>query len=90
MPEKIYVNVLSDFDSTGYMRPQAIIWKDGRVFRIESIQDYRPACIYRPGMRGDVYTVIIRGEPKHLFFEKLPDQFATRIGRWYVEKKTAG
>ena len=86
MPEKIYINVLSDFDTTGYMRPRAILWEDGRIFRIESIQDFRPASVYRKGMRGECYTVVIRGETKHLFFEKTEEMIPTRVGRWFVEK----
>ena len=89
MPEKIYVNVLSVFDTVGYMQPRAIIWKDGRTFRIDSVKDYRPASFFRPGMRGDCYTVVIRGETKHLFFEKTGDLFPAQVGRWYVEKNPA-
>ncbi len=86
MPERIYVNVNSDFDSTGYMLPRSITWKDGRTFRIESVRDYRPASAFREGMPGDCYTVVIKGETRHLFFEKTGDLFSTRVGRWFVEK----
>ena len=86
MPERIYVNVNSDFDTTGFMLPRAITWKDGRTFRIESVKDYRPASSFRKGMQGDCYTVVIKGEIRHLFFEKTGDLFATRVGRWFVEK----
>ena len=86
MPEKIYVNVLSVFDTVGFMQPRAILWKDGRTFRIDSVKDYRPASAFRKGMQGDCYTVVIKGETRHLFFEKTGDMFATRVGRWFVEK----
>ena len=39
----------------------------------------------RKGMSGDCYTIEIRGETRHLFFEKTGDLFPTRIGRWFVE-----
>ena len=42
-PERVYVKVNSDFDSTGYMQPRSITWKDGRVFVIEAVKDFRPA-----------------------------------------------
>ena len=42
-PERIFVTVTSVFDSTGYMHPREIIWEDGRVFKIESSKDFRPA-----------------------------------------------
>ena len=86
MPDRIYVKVNSDFDSTGYMQPRSITWKDGRIFKIESVEDYRPASTFQKGMQGDCYTVVIKGETRYLFFEKTSDMFATRIGRWFVEK----
>ena len=86
MAERIYVNVNTDFDFTGFMLPRAITWKDGRKFRIESVKDFRPASFFREGTRGDCYTVMIKGETKFLFFEKSDDMSAARVGRWYVEK----
>ena len=86
MPERVYVNVNSDIDSTGYMQPRSITWADGRTFRIEAVKDFRPASSVRKGMRGDCYTVVIKGETRHLFFEKSSDLFAARVGRWFVER----
>ena len=86
MPERVYVNVNSDFDSTGYMQPRSITWEDGRTFKIDAVKDFRPASAVRKGMPGDCYTVVIKGETRHLFFEKSNGLFATRVGRWFVEK----
>ena len=87
MPDRVYVSVSSEFDSTGYMKPRSITWKDGRTFLIDEIRDYRPASAYREGMPGDCYTVVIRGAIRHLFFEKTGGRFAGQIGRWFVEKE---
>lgn len=84
--EKTYVKVNSDFDATGYMRPKSITWADGRVFEIEAVKDYRPAS---DGIHGDCYTIVIRGETKLLFFERLDQHFASRIGRWFVRNPVA-
>ncbi len=84
--EKIYVKVNSDFDSTGYMMPRTITWADGRTFRIEEVKDFRPASTLGNGYTGDCYTVIIHGEEKYLFFEKTGELFASRVGRWFVER----
>ena len=84
--EKIYVKVNSDFDSTGYMVPKTIIWSDGRIFRIDAVKDFRPASALMKGHGGDCYTVVIRGEERHLFFEKTNDMFTARIGRWFIER----
>lgn len=83
-PERIYVKVNSDFDNTGYMQPKSITWEDGRVFQIEQVKDYQPAARAGSGQGGDCYTVIIKGEEKHLFFERLGPMFPSRVGRWFV------
>lgn len=83
--EKTYVKVNSDFDSTGFMQPKSITWKDGRVFTIEAVQDFRPASSIEHALPGDCYTVIIRGERKLLFFERSDGRFASKFGRWFVE-----
>ena len=84
-PERIYVKVNSDFDATGFMQPRSITWKDGRVFKIEAVKDFRPASSLAQGLSGDCYTVVIKGETKHLFFERSEPQFATKIALWFVE-----
>lgn len=83
--EKVYVKVNSDFDSTGYMVPRTITWADGRTFQIDEVRDFRPASTMIKGHSGDCYTVVIRGEEKHLYFEKTSEMFTARIGRWFVE-----
>lgn len=87
---KVYVKVNSDFDATGYMVPRTITWKDGRIFIIEEVKDFRPASTLTGGHSGDCYTVLIHGEEKFLFFEKTSSLFASRVGRWYVEQPLAG
>ena len=82
--EQVYVKVNSDFDSTGYMRPRSITWADGRTFKIDTVKDYRPSGYYRQGAEGACYTVMIRGEEKHLYFEWTNSAFASRVARWYV------
>ncbi len=83
--ERVYVKVNSDFDSTGYMQPCSITWKDGRVFKIDVVKDFRPASSVEQSLPGDCYTVMIHGELKHLFFERSSDRFAGHFGRWFVE-----
>lgn len=85
--EKIYVKVTSDFDSTGYMQPRSITWDDGRTFTIDKVKDFRPADL--AGRSGDCYTIVIRGQEKHLFFERMDPLFSARFGRWFVERTTA-
>ena len=83
--KRVYVKVNSDFDSTGFMQPCSITWKDGRVFKIEAVKDFRPASSIEEKLPGDCYTVQIKGELRHLFFERSNDRFSTHFGRWWVE-----
>ena len=82
---RVYVKVNSDFDSTGFMQPRSITWKDGRVFPIESVKDFRPASSIEHSLPGDCYTVVIKGKMKRLYFERSEDRFASHFGRWFVE-----
>lgn len=87
MPDRIYLNVISDFDRTGYMRPRIITWEDGRKFKIEEIREHRQASAFRKDIQGDCYTVVIKGQVRHLFFEKTSPRFPHLVGRWFVEKE---
>ena len=87
-PTRVYVKVNSDFDSTGAVTPRAIIWADGRVFKIDAIRDFRPASTMGAGHSGDCFTVVIQGEEKQLFFERTNIMYGSRLGRWWVECPT--
>ena len=88
-PERVYVQVVTAFDQTGYMCPTCITWADGRTFQIEKIRDFRPAYTAGNDVGGDCYTVVICGQERHLFFERTDPLFSSRVGRWYVEKAAA-
>ena len=88
-PRRVYVKVNSDFDATGAVTPRAIIWPDGRTFRIDSVRDFRPASTLGAGRTGDCYTVLIHGMEKHLFFQRIDASFGSRLGRWWVESLPA-
>ena len=80
----MYVKVNSDFDATGYMQPCKITWSDGRTYPIEQVRDFRLANTIAD-LPGDCYTVIIKGQERHLFFERADRMFPSRFGRWFVE-----
>ena len=83
--QRVYVKVNSDFDAAGAMMPKAIIWSDGRTFKIDAVRDFRPASTLEKSRSGDCCTVLIHGEEKHLFFERTSALFGSRFGRWWVE-----
>ena len=47
---------------------------------------FRPAGTADNGYSGDCFTVLIQGQEKHLFFERLDPRFNGRLGRWFVER----
>lgn len=81
--ERTYVTVVTSFDPTGFLLPQAITWANERTYRIDKVADFRPA-----GTDGhstsDCYTVVIHGQERHLYFERTPASCKSRLGRWYV------
>lgn len=83
--QRVYVKVDACFDNTGFMQPRIITWPDGRVFAVDSVKDFRPASTVGVSLSGDCYTVMIRGQEKHLFFERSDPLFPSRKGRWFVE-----
>ena len=87
-PKRVYVEVNSDFDCTGFMQPRSITWADGRTWKIESVKDFRPASSIEHKLPADCYTIMIAGKMKHLFFERSQDLFPSHFGRWYVETGT--
>ena len=83
--EKVYVKVRSFFDRIGDMQPTAIIWEDGREFKIDAVTDFYPANGQINAPKDDRYTVKINGEYKYLYFERTDSYFPYRYGRWYVK-----
>lgn len=87
--EKVYVKVTSDFDATGYMQPRQITWGDGRTYPIEQVRDFRPASTIAD-LPGDCYTVIIKGQERHLFLNVRTERFpaVSGGGLWRSNKHT--
>lgn len=80
-----YVKVTSDFDTTGYMQPRSIVWNNGQTLNIDQVKDFHPASVIGSTHNCDCYTVTIKGETKHLFFERTDPLFHSLVGRWFVE-----
>lgn len=58
-----------------------------RVRGKEQVRDFRPANTIAD-MPGDCYTVMVKGQERHLFFERSDPRFPSRFGRWFVEVET--
>lgn len=84
---KVYVDVNVDFSGDGGMLPRALVWEDGRVYRIQKVTDLRPAHAERAGGSGDRYTILVDGRERYLFFEHSTEFGDPGIGRWFLERK---
>lgn len=73
---KTYVEVFARHDRRGNVRPEAIVWEDGRLFEIDRILDIRPAASLKAGGRGIRYTCRILGRQRYLFYDD---------PQWFVE-----
>ena len=85
-PDKVYVSVEVTFGPDGNMRPVSLKWEDGRVYPIDRLLSVRPSFSRKAGGQGDMYTVRIRGNECHLFFERSTDETAPAPGRWFVAR----
>lgn len=54
---------------------------------MEQVRDFRPANTIAD-IPGDCYTVMVKGQERHLFFERSDPRFPSRSGRWFVEVET--
>lgn len=86
---KVYVNVLASFDTNGRLRPLALLWEDGRKYRIDQVLDVRSAASLRAGGQGDRYTIRMNNQETHIFFEHNSDYGSAIPGRWFVERREA-
>ncbi len=68
--EKVYVGVNVDYLSDGRVRPNNVLWSDGRRFHIDKITEVRRVRIEKEGNVGIRFTCMIRGGEHFLFFEE--------------------
>ena len=83
------MQVKVDFRADGIMLPRTIVWEDGHEYEIDKVTDIRQAAAMRAGGQGDRYTIIVHGHQSYLFFERSSTQTGNRIGRWFVERRSA-
>ena len=78
--EIVYVAVYLKIDKDGFMKPVAIEWTDGKLFKIDKITDERNAPPeHTGGVLTRKYRVIIKGREKILYLDK-------QTNRWFVER----
>lgn len=73
-----YVQVVARHDEDGLVLPLAIIWNDGRRFKIDRVLDRRPAASLKVGGNGLRFCIRIGNTETYLYYEN---------PRWFVEAK---
>lgn len=76
--DKVYVEVVVEFNIDGKMIPKSLRWDDGTVYEIDKILDERRAASLKAGGQGIRYLCQIHGKERFLFYEK---------PKWFVEVK---
>lgn len=85
---KVYVRVNADFDEDGVMQPKSLTWEDGHTYPIDKVTGCKPGYSQKAGGQGDCFSIIVQGQRRKLFFERLPNLTGPVIGRWFVERRT--
>ena len=80
MYQKIYIDLVVKFLSSGGIRPIEILWQDGQRIQIDKVKHIEKAPSNTSGMLLKRFTVMIGGIEKYLYFDKFNE-------RWFVEKK---
>lgn len=76
--DKVYVEVVVEFNIDGKMIPKFLRWNDGTVYAIDKVLDERRAASLKAGGQGIRYLCRIHGKERYLFYEK---------PKWFVEVK---
>ena len=76
--DKVYVEVVVEFNIDGKMIPKSLRWDDGTTYEIDKILDERRAASLKAGGQGIRYLCRIHGKERYLFYEK---------PKWFVEVK---
>ena len=79
---KVYVEVLADFDTEGNIRPVSFVWEDGNTYEIDRILDKRPAASQKAGGAGIRYYVRVRSKSTYMFMEE-----SHGVTKWFMERK---
>lgn len=86
-PVKVYVEVIAAFNSNGEVMPRALLWEDGRKYKIDKVLDCKPAAAMRAGGQGDRFTIQVNGHESYLFFERSTTITGNQLGRFFVERR---
>lgn len=77
---KQYVDVVSLTSAEGGVTPLAVVWEDGRRFKVSEVLDARQATSLKTGGAGMRYTIRVGPHTTYLWYDE-------QQGAWFVETK---
>lgn len=82
--KRVFVDVAARTDKTGTVHPTSFTL-DGRNFVIDEVKNYQPENSRNRGcVRGDCYSIVIKGHEKHLYYLRSDPRYDVNPGRWFV------
>lgn len=75
---KVYVDVIAQFDQDGHIIPLLFIWENGQKYKIDKVLDITRAASLKAGGLGIRYTCQVCGKQTYLYLED---------DRWFMERK---
>ena len=76
MKEKVFVELVAKYTYEGSIHPLAILWDDGRVFKIDKITDVCRAASLKSGGVGIRYTISVKNKQRYLYLDE---------DHWFIE-----
>ena len=80
----IYVSVVEVRYKDGRLLPLALVWENGKRYKIDKVLDVRPAASFKAGGAGMRYKIRVRDRETFLFLEE--DKTGAK---WFLERKTS-
>lgn len=83
-----YVDVDVLFRTDGSVIPLAVCWKEGRPasYPIDKILKGPSRMASQAGGCGECYEVMIHGQTRRLYLEKVPSPYEQKT-RWFIESR---
>ena len=81
---KVYVSVIEVRHKDGRLLPLALVWENGKRYKIDKVLDVRPAASLKAGGAGMRYKIRVRDRETFLFLEE--DKAGAK---WFVERKSS-
>lgn len=77
---KRYIVVITEIDKQGNIKPLSIVWDNDTIYYVDKILKIQKSSRSVVGGGGQLFTCLIAGRSRKLFYEHYQDRF-----RWFIE-----